>query len=58
MKMDPYANVSEQWRILAGLYSDDAKERLLELREALSKWTGFSPSENAPSFLDVKMWMK
>lgn len=56
--MDPYANVSEQWRILAGRHSDDAKERLLELREALSKWTGFSPSENAPSFLDVKMWMK
>lgn len=56
--MDPNANVKEQWQILAGLYSDDAKERLLELREALSKWTGFSPSENAPSFLDVKVWMK
>lgn len=56
--MDPDANVKEQWQILAGLYSDDAKERLLELREALSKWTGFSPSENAPSFLDVKVWMK
>lgn len=56
--MDPEANVKEQWAILAELYSDDAKERLLELREALSQWTGFSPSENAPSYIDVKMWMK
>lgn len=56
--MDPDANVKEQWAILAGLYSIDAKNRLLELRQALLQWTGFSPSENAPSYIDVKMWMK